>query len=532
MAGDGVGGEGGGVEGGGVEGGAAVGAVGAQQGGGDGQLERAGGVVGEDGSGGGGERVVGVGRGPDVDLDAAAEPVDVGAQHPVVGELACRRGQRARRGGLAGGPGGAGGRVQERRAVLLVGGELGGALVGGGGGGVPAASFGSLGGGGQAGDDVRVGAVDGCGAVPRVPVRVCLGAEGVGERAVRFVAFPAGGGLVHRGADQRVPYPHDVAVDDEQPGAFRRVQAVGAGAELRGGGADGGDVPGVVGGGDQQQGLHVGRQPAAPVEEDPLDAGGQVQLGGQRFGAGELLRGQGAGKLDEGERVPGGLGHQPVRDVVGHRAAGCLGEQRPGRAAGQRREGDRGDAVGCERVALAVAGGEHDRDPVRAQAPGGDQHRVGGGLVEPLRVVEDAQHGRVLGGLGQHRQGREGRQERFDRDVVRLAERRPKRSGLRRRDPVEDAEDGTQQPVQRRERQRRLGLHALGAQHPHVAAGGRDEVLEQRGLPHARLTVQQQRAGAPAAGVVQERGEASPLVAPPVQHVADATRPACGRAAS
>ena len=41
---------------------AAVGAVGAQQGGGDGQLERAGGVVGEDGPGGGGERVVRVGR--------------------------------------------------------------------------------------------------------------------------------------------------------------------------------------------------------------------------------------------------------------------------------------------------------------------------------------------------------------------------------------------------------------------------------------------------------------------------------------
>jgi hypothetical protein len=44
--------------------------------------------------------------------------------------------------------------------------------------------------------------------------------------------------------------------------------------------------------------------------------------------------------------------------------------------------------------------------------------------------------------------------------------------------------------------------------------------------------VQQQAPGAPTAGVVQERGEASPLVAPPVQHVADATRPAWGRAAS
>jgi hypothetical protein len=41
--------------------------------------------------------------------------------------------------------------------------------------------------------------------------------------------------------------------------------------------------------------------------------------------------------------------------------------------------------------------------------------------------------------------------------------------------------------------------------------------------------VQQQHPGAPAAGVVQERGEASPLVASPVQHLADATR--CGNPA-
>ena len=90
-----------------------------------------------------------------------------------------------------------------------------------------------------------------------------------------------------------------------------------------------------------------------------------------------------------------------------------------------------------------------------------------------------------------------------DRDVVRLAERGPQRSGLRRRKPVEDAEDGAQQPVQRGERQRRLGLHALGAQHLHVVAGGRDQVLEQRGLPDAGLPVQQQRPGVPTAGAVQ-----------------------------
>ena len=104
------------------------------------------------------------------------------------------------------------------------------------------------------------------------------------------------------------------------------------------------------------------------------------------------------------------------------------------------------------------------------------------------------------------------------RDVVRLAERGPQRAGLRCRESVEDAEDWSQQPVQRGERQRRLGLHALGAQHLHVVAGGRDEVLEQRGLPDAGLPVQQQGPGVPPAGAVQERGEPRLLVVPPVQH--------------
>ena len=191
-----------------------------------------------------------------------------------------------------------------------------------------------------------------------------------------------------------------------------------------------------------------------------------MQLGGHRRGAGQLLPGQRGGELDERERVPGGLGHQPVRDLVGHGGAGRLGEQRAGGCAGQRRQRHAGDVVGCERAALAVAGGEHDSDPVGAQPPRGDQDRVRGGLVEPLRVVDDAQHRRVLGSLGQHRQGRQRHQERLHRDVVLLAERDPQRSGLRCREPVESAEDGTQQPVQRGERQRRLGLHAPGCAAP------------------------------------------------------------------
>ena len=410
-------------------------------------------------------------------------------------------------------------------AGLLANGELGGPLVGGGRGGVPAASFGARTGRVQVGDDRLVGAVDGRGPVPGVPVRVVGGVEGFGQRPVRFAAFHAGRGLVHRGPDQRMPHRDSAAVDDEQPGPFRGVEGARVDVEDCGGPAHRGDLTGVVGGGDQQQRLHRRRQPAAPVQEDAFHPDGEVQLGGHRRDAGQLLTGQRGGELDERERVPGGLGHQPVRDLVGHGVPGRLGEQRAGRCAGQRRQRHAGDVVGCERAALAVAGGEHDGDPVGAQPPRGDQDRVRGGLVEPLRVVDDAQHGRVLGGLGQHRQGRQRHQERLHRDVVLLAERGPQRAGLRSREPVEGAEHGTQQPVQRGERQRRLGLQALRAQHPHVAAGVRDEVLEQRGLPHPGLPVQQQGSGPAPAGVLDERGEASPLGVPPVQHNGDANAP-------
>ena len=93
-------------------------------------------------------------------------------------------------------------------------------------------------------------------------------------------------------------------------------------------------------------------------------------------------------------------------------------------------------------------------------------------------------------------------------DVVRLAERCPQRSGLRCREPVDDAKDRAQQPVQGGERQRRLGFDSLDAEHLHVVAGGRNQVFEQRGLPDTRFAVQQQHSGPATAGLVQERGEA------------------------
>ena len=68
--------------------------------------------------------------------------------------------------------------------------------------------------------------------------------------------------------------------------------------------------------------------------------------------------------------------------------------------------------------------------PVRPEPAGAEQQRVGGGGVEPVRVVDDAQHDALLGRRGQHRQRRDRHQERLDRGPVLLAERDPQRPGL------------------------------------------------------------------------------------------------------
>ena len=328
------------------------------------QLEGTGRVVGDDGAGGGGEDAVRVGRGADVDLDPAAEPIDVGAQHPVVGKVPGRRGQGARLRGLPGRPGVAGSGVQavrrgaaRRRSARRRAGR-------------PPR---------RRRDPPRRSA-----RAPAATRSATTASSGLSTAAARCQAYRSGSSAGSMAsASARCASRRSLLVaawytadrtsgcrtptlspsTTSRPGAFRGVDASGstprtAAARARR------DVTGVVSRGDQQQGLNARRQAAAPVEEDPFDAGGEMQLGRQRRGAGQLLGGQRAGELDEGQRVPGGLGHQPVRDDVGHGGAGHFGEEHAGRVTGQRRQCDSRDVVGCERAALAVASGEHDRDPV------------------------------------------------------------------------------------------------------------------------------------------------------------------------
>ena len=135
------------------------------------------------------------------------------------------------------------------------------------------------------------------------------------------------------------------------------------------------------------------------------------------------------------------------------------------------------------------------RDRLGLQAPRHEGQDVGGGGVEPVRVLDGEQHRGVGGGVADQLQ----RGERDAEEVWRRGAAHPEgglhRFAVRGGQRVEVVEDRQQQLVQARERQVRLGLHAGGAEHPHAAAGRAARRLpEQRRLPDPRLAADEQRA--------------------------------------
>ena len=80
-----------------------------------------------------------------------------------------------------------------------------------------------------------------------------------------------------------------------------------------------------------------------------------------------------------------------------------------------------------------------------------------------------------------------------------------------------------QQPVQGRERQRRLDLEPLGAQHRSPRSARCDERFEQGRLAHTRLTAHHQAAGRPVPRLLEERGQVRELVLTADQHAVERT---------
>ena len=168
----------------------------------------------------------------------------------------------------------------------------------------------------------------------------------------------------------------------------------------------------------------------------------------------------------------------------------------------------------------SLPGGEHHRDPVRAQTACAEEERTRGGGVQPVGVVDHAQHEVLLGRGRQQRQGRHAHQERLHRRPVVLPERHPQRPGLRDGQLLPQPGQWAQQTMERRERQGRLDLETLRAQHRRVP-GLVGELVEQGRLPHTRLAAHDQAASGSVSRLLDERSQEGPLGLTADQHASN-----------
>ena len=111
----------------------------------------------------------------------------------------------------------------------------------------------------------------------------------------------------------------------------------------------------------------------------------------------------------------------------------------------------------------------------------------------------------------------------------RRAERQParQRGPLRFGELVEQPLDRPEEVEQAGERQFRLRLDRVRAKHREPLGGLTHDVLEQGGLPHPRLTVDDQRTADPLPrGATEQPLDPLDLVVPPEQHGRNSFRPA------
>ena len=131
-----------------------------------------------------------------------------------------------------------------------------------------------------------------------------------------------------------------------------------------------------------------------------------------------------------------------------------------------------------EAANVALTRGEEHRDVLCLEAPCDEEERIRGRVVEPLRILDEAQEGLVLGRLGEQAQ-----RCRRDEEAVASSRRQPERplegSGLRLRDVFDVTQDRANNLVQGGERQVRLRFDPSTAQNEHVA-GLIARVLQER----------------------------------------------------
>jgi hypothetical protein len=264
---------------------------------------------------------------------------------------------------------------------------------------------------------------------------------------------------------------------------------------------------------EQQSAGLAGKLLDSPVEQ-VLD--GTRARCGHPESAGQPGRGRHRRKLEQGQRVAPRLRDDPIAHLLVQRRTDRRGEQGARLGLGQWPDRQAGQRVDLERTA-GLAYAEQHRDALVRNPPGGERQGPRRRPVQPLRVVDDAQHRRVLRGVGQQRQGGQTDQEGVRRRSNLLPEAHLQRLPLRAGQAVEPVEQRCTQLVHPREGQLHLELGAGGAQQPHIA-GARHGIVDQCGLADAGLAAHHDRTATPGSRGIQQLGQCAALSRASEQH--------------
>ena len=248
----------------------------------------------------------------------------------------------------------------------------------------------------------------------------------------------------------------------EQPGVRGRRRRVHLEAEHVGGAAEQHQVAEGLRGRGQDQQPGIGREQLQTLRKAVFDLAGHRPAAGQPVSPGVTRRRPGARQLEQGKRVAVAFRDDLVDDGRVERAVHVAQQQPPCVAvpeAADRQRGQPGQHAGFG----PRAGRVHQRDPLGQQASGHETDDLRGGVVEPLRVVDDTRQRALLGGLRQQRQRGQADQEAVGRRTGAQPEHRGERVALRGRQLVEAVQQGGAQLMQAAVGQLHLRLRAYGA---------------------------------------------------------------------
>jgi hypothetical protein len=329
--------------------------------------------------------------------------------------------------------------------------------------------------------------------VPGPAIGVGAWVGSLGDGLVHAAAVGGWRCLIDGGADQWVA-ERDPGGNGKQPVCLRRAGGVRADAKVPGSAPQQRRIACRLGRGQQQQALGHLRKRRDPPLEALLDPAGQRRRARHSEPAGQFRSSYPAGQLKQSQRIAAGLSDNAVTDAVIQPSGDDRGQQGPGISIAQALQRQLGKPSGAGHRAL-IAGAEKHGDRFRVQPPGHERQDLGRGLVQPLRIVDQAQQRLLRGHLRQQAQHSQANQETIRCAGRTQAERDAESVALRPGQGAAAVQHPAAELVQRREGQLHLRLDTLSACHEEVRCRV-GCVAEQRGLADASLTADDQRPAA------------------------------------